>query len=331
MDLRKLYILSLLITSTFLTAANGRLTSRQRPKHHPGTRWTPAPGNLVEFDLTYDFSAPGETRAVSFVVVLPTSMPGRQKILSRSYSPKPSRIFNENGNRYAEFVFKKPERHEKVKIRIKAELYRYDLLTAKAETGEELVEGDRLEDFLIQERYIESDHDEIRQIAGRMEGDTEMDVVRQIYDYVLDNMEYVINGKNDKGAIVALERGQGDCTEYADLFVAICRARDIPARVVTGYIVQADTATAKHNWAEVYLQDHGWVPFDPAAGDRRSPMFRSMTFGRMRPVYIYLSHIRNDYVLDNHNFGTYKYWGDKVRLTDSIEFRFPAQSSRESR
>jgi transglutaminase-like putative cysteine protease len=285
----------------------------------------------VEFDLDYDFSVPGETRSVHFVVVLPTSIAGKQKILSRSYSPRPSRFFNENGNRYAEFVFREPQRHEKVKIRVKAELYRYDLLTAKAATDEQPVEGERLDDFLKQERYVESDHDEIRQIARDIEGDTETDVVKQIYDYVLDHMEYVISGKDDKGAIVALERGKGDCTEYSDLFVAICRAKSIPARVITGYTVRADTAKSKHNWAEVYLKDRGWIPFDPTAGDMKNPIFRSMTFGRMRPVYIYLSHIRNDYVLDNRNFGSFNYWGDKVTLTDTVEFKFPAQSTRESR
>jgi len=324
-------LLSLIVTATCLTAADGRLAPRQRAKHQPGRQWTPPVSNLVEFDLTYDFSVPGQTRSISFVVVLPTTIPCRQKILSRSYLPKPSRIFNENGNRYAEFVFNKPERHEKVKIRVKAELYRYDLLTSRAETGEQMVGGERLDDFLKQERYIESDQDEIRQIAAGLEGNTEIDVVKQIYDYVLDHMEYVKSGKDDRGAMVAMERGKGDCTEYADLFVAICRARDIPARVVTGYTVQAETSRSKHNWAEVYLQDRGWVPFDPAAGDMKSPIFRNRAFGTMRPVYIYLSHIRNDHVLDNHNFGTYKYWGDRITLTDSIEFRVPDQSTVDSR
>jgi len=331
MDLKKLFLLSLIVTATLLTAVEGRLAPRQRPTHHSGPRWTPAASNLVEFDLTYDFSVPGETQSISFVVVLPTTMPGRQKILSRSYSPRPSRIFNENGNRYAEFVFKRCERREKVKIRVKAELYRYDLLSASGRAGEEGAESDQLDDFLRQERYIESDHDEIRQIAAGLAGDTEMDVVRQAYDYVLDHMEYVKSGRDDKGARVALERGKGDCTEYADLFVAICRAGDIPARVVTGYTVKVDTATSKHNWAEVYLQGRGWVPFDPAAGDMKSPIFRNRAFGRMRPMYIYLSHIRNDYVLDNHTFGVYRYRGDRVRLTDSVEFTFPTQSNGESR
>jgi hypothetical protein len=101
--------------------------------------------------------------------------------------------------------------------------------------------------------------------------------------------------------------------------------------VVTGYTVQADTATSKHNWAEVYLQDRGWIPFDPAVADRQNAIFRDRAFGRMMPVYISLSHVRNDHVLDNHNFGAFKYWGDKISLSDSIEFRLPDQSTANSR
>ncbi|HEC02609.1 MAG TPA: transglutaminase domain-containing protein, partial [Phycisphaerales bacterium] len=155
--------------------------------------------------------------------------------------------------------------------------------------------------------------------------------VKAIYERVVDHMEYVVRGEDDKGALTALELGKGDCTEYSDLFVAICRAKGIPARVVTGYTVTTDVSRAKHNWAEVYMQDRGWVPIDLTAGDVGNAAFRNRVFGRMRPGYIYLSHVRNDYVLDNHNFGAFKYWGDRVRITDSIEFRFPHQSTIESR
>ena len=156
-------------------------------------------------------------------------------------------------------------------------------------------------------------------------------MVKGVYDYVIDHMDYVVRGEDDKGALTALELGKGDCTEYADLFVAICRAKNIPARVVTGYTVRTDVETSKHNWTEVYMKDRGWVPIDPTTGDVRSGMFRYRAFGRMRPVYIYLSHIRNDRVLRNHNFGAFRYWGDEVKLTDSVEFRFPEPSTADSR
>ena len=314
-----------------MTDANGRSAMGQRNGRQFMPFMTPPQSNLVEFDLDYDFSVPGETQVVSLVVLIPRTIPGRQKILSRTYWPKPARVFHENGNHYAEFVLRKPEHHEKVRIRIKAELFRYDLLTARAGEVEESPGDDQLDRFLAHERYLECGDDEIRQIAAGIEGETEYDVVKAIYDYVTNHMEYVVRGKDDKGALVALELGRGDCTEYSDLFVALCRAKNVPARVVTGYTVQMDVATSKHNWAEVYMQNCGWVPIDPTAGDMASAMFRNRAFGRMRPAYIYLSHVRNDRVLRNHNFGTFKYWGDKVTLTDSIEFRFPDQSTANSR
>ena len=330
MKLRKLFVLSLVTITISVSNVVGR--SAQAPS---GRRYMPLSRipktNLVEFDLKYDFSIPGETHAIGLVVLIPRTIPGRQKIISRSFSPKPSRIFHVNGNDYAEFGIRQPQRHEKININIKAELFRYDLLAAKAGAAEEPLEDDGMEEFLAHERYIECGDDKIRQIAKGIEGATEIEVVKAIYDYVLDNMKYVVLGKNDKGALAALEQGKGDCTEYSDLFVAICRAKNIPARVVTGYTVRDEVNRAKHNWAEVYMKGCGWVPIDPTRGDAGGIAFRDRAFGRMNPVYIYFSHIRNDKVLKNHNFGTFQYWGDRVTLADAIEFKSPDQSTVESR
>jgi transglutaminase-like putative cysteine protease len=148
-----------------------------------------------------------------------------------------------------------------------------------------------------------------------------VDLVSNIYDYVIDHMEYADPSRWNRGAVEALERGKGDCTEYADLFVAVCRAKEIPARVVTGYTVRFDSESPKHNWAEVYLQSYGWVPFDPSTGDIKNAIIRARAFSRMRPVYIYLSHIRNDKVLRYHSFGAYTYRGDRPRLKESVDFK----------
>lgn len=66
----------------------------------------------------------------------------------------------------------------------------------------------------------------------------------------------------------------GFCEHYANAFVVLMRAMDIPARVVTGYqggemnqpgeymtIRQSDA----HAWAEVWLAQRGWVRIDPTA------------------------------------------------------------------
>lgn len=321
MELRKLSLVLLLIISIGRGDLFARSMLRQRRQYDQKPHNKIIHSNTVELDLSYDFSVPGNTFRIRFTVILPETLPGRQKILGIKYSPKPSRIFNENGNRYAEFVFIKPDRQEKVEINIKAKLFRYDLFTAREKPGFEDYEDTRYVDFLKHERYIEKDHADIQQIAESIDGRTQIDIVKKIYNYVLDNMEYTAHNGKDWGAVKALQWKKGDCTEYSDLFVALCRAKNIPARFASGYTVRFDDVSAKHNWAEVFLKDYGWVPFDPSWGDIENFILRDMAFSRMRPVYLYLSNIRNDDVINNYHFAGYTYWGDKARVKDSIEFK----------
>lgn len=321
MRFQKLVLISLMIGSAASVEAGGRFVSQQERGRQSAQERAFPQSHIVEFELSYDFFVPGETRKIDFIALVPKSIPGRQNILSVSYSPKPSRIFDENSNRYAEFVFDKPEKQENVKISVKAELFRYDLLTARKNRRQAAAEDEESGDFLRHEKYIEKDHLRIQEIADDIEGQTEIDLVKNIYDYVLDNMEYSPLGRKDWGAVKAVQLGKGDCTEYSDLFVALCRAKNIPARVESGYTVGFSPTSTRHNWAEVYLQEYGWVPFDPSTGDLRNAIIRGTAFSNLRSAYIYLSHIRNDPVLGKYNFGAYKYWGDKIKLTDSIEFK----------
>jgi len=253
MKMRRLFLMLLLISSVCLVDAGGRLIPRQRREHLLTRRNASVQSNIiVEFDLSYDFSVPGETHRINFIVVLPKTIPDRQSILSINYSPKPSRIFHKNGNRYAEFVFIKPSRQVEIEINIRAELFRYDLLTAREKRKKGRPQDYQLKAFLKQEKHIEKDHYQIQEIADGIEGQTEIDIVENIYDYVIDNMEYTIRSRRSWGAVKALQHGKGDCTEYADLFVAICRSKNIPTRVVTGYTVGFYPTSSKHNWAEVY-------------------------------------------------------------------------------
>jgi transglutaminase-like putative cysteine protease len=301
----------------------GQLSQVQNSPRNSGIQ-----NNIVEFDLSYNFSIPGNTHRVSLLVVLPETLPDRQKIHEIKCSRKPLRIFKKDGNRYAEFVFMNPERRIDIEISVTAELFRYDFITASRNNDKNPVQEADLIEYLKEESCIEKDDEKIKETAKSIEGKNDLEIVQGIYDYVLDNMEYVLHGKQAFGAVKALRLKKGDCSEYADLFVALCRSRNIPARVVTGYTVKSDTKTSKHNWVEVYLQKYGWVPFDPSSGDRANGFFRDLGFRRMEPVYIYFSYTRNDAILRNFHFCSYSYWGDRVRLNDSIEFNRPAFSSK---
>jgi transglutaminase-like putative cysteine protease len=85
-----------------------------------------------------------------------------------------------------------------------------------------------------------------------------------------------------------LETKKGNCTAYSALFVALCRQAGVPARVVWGPIKTVLTQDVKdglkfhplppglmselkigdhilcgHFWAEIFLEEWGWIPLDP--------------------------------------------------------------------
>ena len=87
--------------------------------------------------------------------------------------------------------------------------------------------------------------------------------VSKIYSFVTKHLRYAIQ-EEEKGAVWALENGVGDCSEYSYLFVALCRAIGIPARVQAGFAFHYSSETLEdgHMWAEYYLENYGWIPVD---------------------------------------------------------------------
>jgi hypothetical protein len=72
----------------------------------------------------------------------------------------------------------------------------------------------------------------------------------------------------------ALDHGWVDCQLGSALIAALCRARGIPARQISGYLLYP-VSPAPHYWLEVWTSDRGWVPvdlssWDLAAGDART-------------------------------------------------------------
>jgi len=90
-------------------------------------------------------------------------------------------------------------------------------------------------------------------------------------DDTADDADYMVNKGLSVGyasAVEVAESRQGDCTEYAVLSAALCRAVGIPSRVVMGiaYIekyMEMENRFGGHAWTEAYVGDK-WVGIDAA-------------------------------------------------------------------
>jgi transglutaminase-like putative cysteine protease len=91
--------------------------------------------------------------------------------------------------------------------------------------------------------------------------------VQAIVDYVHGHLEFVPGASNPwTTAADAYRAGQGVCRDFAHLAITFCRALNIPARYVFGYIPDIGVPPPSEAmdfaaWFEAYLDGH-WYTFD---------------------------------------------------------------------
>jgi transglutaminase-like putative cysteine protease len=101
---------------------------------------------------------------------------------------------------------------------------------------------------------------EVRDLAAAVGGQAShpWDKAQKFYEWVWENIKPRIGSYTS--VLAALHDRVGDCEERAAVFVAFCRAAEIPARLVW---------VPNHNWAEFYLCDAEgeghWIPVHTAA------------------------------------------------------------------
>jgi transglutaminase-like putative cysteine protease len=67
----------------------------------------------------------------------------------------------------------------------------------------------------------------------------------------------------------AAAEGHGVCQDFTHIFTAAARTLGIPARYISGHLYRRDgehEQQAAHAWAEGWVEDLGWVGFDPVNG-----------------------------------------------------------------
>ncbi|MDA3811351.1 MAG: IPT/TIG domain-containing protein [Spirochaetaceae bacterium] len=121
---------------------------------------------------------------------------------------------------------------------------------------------------IISTELVPSSLDRIKTVSAsvtRRKGSS-FNKAKAIYDYVIARLAYdevVEDLSPDK----VIDNQIGNSQAYSILFCALARSSGIPARPVSGILVDSNKNVINHWWAEFFLQDYGWFPVDPALAD----------------------------------------------------------------
>jgi len=284
-------------------------------KEEPSTSIPTKPEGMshkVSFVIRYQFGISGAVTNLSFTYCIPKTVEGRQRVIDLHFSPEPIAIYDDKENRYAVFSFPNPSGDLEVKISGKIELYRYDIETAisaraRAGTSPISISDSERSDALKAEKLLEVDDPAIKRLADpikspreRLAGgstsrealrEAEIETIRDILDCTRQSLQYEEYGGDKKGAGASAARaialGKGMCQDFANVFVTLCRAKGLPAKSMKGLYTFFDGGkTPTHQWAEVFISDLGWVPFEPT--------WMSSAFAILRPIYIRQSNMATD-------------------------------------
>jgi Transglutaminase-like superfamily len=92
-----------------------------------------------------------------------------------------------------------------------------------------------------------------------------LEIATRFFHYIIDElmcgMVHYDQVNADAPGDWVLEGGWYDCQLGSALLVSMCRACGIPARILSGHMLYR-LAPGFHYWAEVWIDEQGWAPFD---------------------------------------------------------------------
>lgn len=243
----------------------------------------------LEFVHRLENLGPGLIKSGQIAIAVPTNSPRQQLLSPIRYNPQPAQILTDHwGQEVVIYLTQDLAPNQKVEVgyRAKARLgaISYTPLPERAGTLEEIPQE-------VSDRYLTEGSryfitgDMVKTKAKEIVGGEENTywIARKIFTWVIENLAYERIGGWDV-APTLIKRGTGSCSEYAFLFIALCRASGLPARFEGGTAMRGDEASVDgvyHRWAEVYLPGYGWVPIDPSRGDRKYGADRIGAIGRL--------------------------------------------------
>jgi transglutaminase-like putative cysteine protease len=132
--------------------------------------------------------------------------------------------------------------------------------------------------FLLPSRYCPSDklQDKARTVVGRAApGYDQVEAIRHFIHTEIKYKYGVSNSSTD--ALETLNAGAGVCRDFSHIGISLCRALQIPARMVVGFLHRLDPMDM-HAWFEAFVGGR-WYTFDATQAERRGGRI-TVAYGR---------------------------------------------------
>ena len=214
-----------------------------------------------QWQIQYSFTLQNRTnqtlKNAEFWAQAPVKVTANQRCERLEVSHPHQLLSDEHGNQTLYFQFPEMPPFATVIVSVKASLLLSD--------APNVVPTPPMTAYLQPEPFCESDAPEITRLAATLPSRKPIDAAEKIFNWVTSNVKDSGYTRNERGALYALRSRQGDCTEFMYLFAALCRANQIPARTIGGYVCSGNAVVKPkdyHNWAEFY-DGKRWRIADP--------------------------------------------------------------------
>lgn len=219
---------------------------------------------VFKLNLRYHLQNPNNQIGITQITLPPDTL--YQKVNYQSLEPKPEEIYaDKDGNWIASYQIPAGQT-----IQVQAQgLVKIGVNQLNQNLNQPIASN-----YLSSQPYWPVNHQLIQEKIKNLEN------AEEIYDFTVKELNYwegaFEQNPSRLGAVEALKRpNQAICQEYADVFITLARAKEIPARRATGYAYSQNSRLRPlglegdilHAWPEYFdSQKKQWIPVDPTWG-----------------------------------------------------------------